>query len=146
LGVKSSLGSTQLRGEYLFGDQPGGSSSSKSPNASTLPTADTYLRNFRGGYVMLVQDLGKLPFAAVLKYDWYDPNTKISKNEIGLNNTNKGDIAQNTFGFGMLWNINASLRLQAYYEINKNEKTENLTAYNDDRKDNVFTLRMQYKF
>lgn len=146
LGVKSSLGSTQLRGEYLFGDQPGGSSSSKSPNASTLPTADTYLRNFSGGYVMLIQDLGKLPFAAVLKYDWYDPNTKISKNEIGLNNTNKGDIAQNTFGFGMLWNINASLRLQAYYEINKNEKTENLAAYNDDRKDNVFTLRMQYKF
>lgn len=146
LGLKSILGTTQLRGEYLFGKQPGGSSDSKSPNASVLPTSNTYIRNFSGGYVMLVQDLGKLPLAVVLKYDWYDPNTKISKDDIGLNNTGKGDIAQSTFGFGMLWNINTSLRLQAYYEINKNEKTGNLAAYNNDRKDNVFTLRMQYKF
>lgn len=146
IGIKSILGATQLRGEYLFGEQPGTSSGSKSPNASALPTSDTYLRKFSGGYVILVQDLGKLPLATVLKYDWYDPNTKISKNDIGLNNTGKGDIAKNTFGFGMLWNINTNLRLQAYYEINKNEKTENVDAYKKDRKDNAFTLRMQYKF
>jgi len=145
-GIKSVLGATRLRGEYLFGKQPGNNSGSKSPNASTLPSSDTYNRDFSGGYVILVQDLGKLPLNAVLKYDWYDPNTKVSGNNIGLNNTNKGDIAQNTFGFGMLWNINSSLLLQAYYEINRNEKTENLTAYRDDRKDNVFTLRTQYKF
>jgi Phosphate-selective porin len=145
-GIKSVLGATRLRGEYLFGKQPGNNSGSKSPNASTLPSSDTYSRDFSGGYVILVQDLGKLPLNAVLKYDWYDPNTKVSGNNIGLNNTNKGDIAQNTFGFGMLWNINSNLLLQAYYEINRNEKTENLTAYKDDRKDNVFTLRTQYKF
>ncbi|NDV45887.1 hypothetical protein D0T49_02330 [Paludibacter sp. 221] len=145
-GVKSILGATCLRAEYLFGTQPGKDSGSKSPNATSLPANDTYIRNFGGGYVILVQDLGKLPLAAVLKYDWYDPNTKIFGNEIGQSNTAKGDIAQNTFGFGMLWNANANIRLTAYYEINKNEKTEVLSGYEKDRKDDVFTLRMQYKF
>ena len=146
LKIKNTLGTTQLRGEYLFGKQPGILSNSKSPNASVLPVSDTYLRNFSGGYVALTHDLGTLPFSAVLKYDWYDPNTKIAGNNIGLNNTGSGDITQNAFGFGMLWYINSKLLLQAYYEINKNEKTENLTAYTEDRKDNIFTLRLQYKF
>lgn len=146
VGIKSILGATQLRAEYLFGTQPGKDTGSKSPNASTLPTSDTYLRNISGGYVILVQDLGRLPLAAVLKYDWYDPNTQASGNELGLNNTAKGDVAQNTFGFGMLWNATKDIRLTAYYEINKNETSENLTGYTADRKDNAFTLRMQYKF
>lgn len=146
IGIKSILGTTQLRGEYLFGEQPGKDSGSKSPNASSLPENDTYIRDFAGGYVILVQDLGKLPLSAVLKYDWYDPNTKISDNEIGLNNTAKGDIAQNTIGLGILWSVNSNLRLQAYYEMNKNEKTKNISGYEKDRKDDVITLRMQYKF
>jgi phosphate-selective porin len=144
--VISVLGMSQLRTEYLFGEQPGGQSNSKSPNASTLPTTDTYNRNFSGGYVILIQDLGKLPLSAVLKYDWYDPNTKLSENEIGINNTSAGDIAKNIFGFGLLWRATNNLRLQAYYEINKNETTENIDKYKNDLKDNVFTLRLQYKF
>ena len=146
LSLKTGLGTSQLRAEYLFGQQPGTAGNSKSPNVSLLPTHDTYIRNFSGGYVIFVQELGNLPLCAVLKYDLYDPNTKVSGNNIGLNNTTKGDIAYNTFGLGMLWNINTNLRLQAYYEINKNEKSENLAGYTDDIKDNVLTLRMQYKF
>ena len=146
LGLKTGIGTTQLRIEYLFGKQPGAGESSKSPNESSLPVHDTFIRNFSGGYIIFVQGLGSLPLSAVLKYDWYDPNTKVSGNSIGQHNTTKGDIARNTFGFGMLWQINTNLRLQAYYEINKNEKSENLADYNEDMKDNVFTLRMQYKF
>ena len=144
--MKSPLGATRLRGEYLFGKQPGIHSGSKSPNASTLPSSDTYIRNFNGGYAILVQEIGRSPFSAVLKYDWYDPNTKIAANNLGLSNTDKGDIAVNTLGLGLLWNLNTSLLLQAYYEINSNEKTENLAAWHADRNDNVFTLRIQYKF
>ena len=146
LNLKTTIGITQLRTEYLFGKQPGSAGSSKSPNGSSLPANDTYIRNFNGGYVIFVQELGNLPLCAVLKYDWYDPNTKLSESGIGLNNTAKGDIAYNNFGFGMLWNINTSVRLQAWYDISKNEKAENLAGYKGDRKDNVFTLRMQYKF
>ena len=146
INVKTVIGTTQLRAEYLLGEQPGTAGSSKSPNESSLPVHDTYIRNFSGGYIILVQGLSSLPISAVLKYDRYDPNTKVSGNSIGQRNTTKGDVAKNTFGFGMLWHINASLRLQAYYEINKNEKSENLAGYKDDLKDNAFTLRMQYKF
>ena len=144
--MKTIIGTTQLRAEYLFGKQPGAALSSKSPNESSLPAHDTYLRNFSGGYIIIVQGLYNLPLYAVLKYDRYDPNTDISGNSIGQGNTTKGDITRNTLGFGMYWNINTNLRLQAYYDINKNEKSENLAGYKEDIKDNVFTLRMQYKF
>lgn len=144
--ISSILGMTQLRSEYLFGQQPGGKSNSKSPNSSSLPSSDTYIRNFSGWYVIFIQDFGPLPLSAVLKYDVYNPNTKISENEIGLNNTTAGDIAYNTLGLGLLWRATSDIRVQAYYEIIKNEKTENLAGYEEDRKDNVFTLRLQYKF
>lgn len=144
--VKSILGLTQLRGEYLFGQQPGTAGSSKSPNASSLPSSDTYIRKFSGGYVMLVQDLGKSPFALVAKYDWYDPNTKVSKNEVGESGTTATDIAKNAIGVGALWNINSALRLTAYYDINGNEKSDNLAGYDKNLKDDLFTLRLQYKF
>lgn len=145
----TALGVTTLAGEYLWGVQPAGSKSSKSPNSSDVSTDDTYIRNFSGGYVVFVQDLGVLPFSAVVKYDWYDPNTKVAGDDIGtLKKTSKGDISYNTVGVGLIWNINSVLRATAYYEIIANETSKNL--YNDkfdkDFKDNVFTFRLQYKF
>ncbi|MDR2980270.1 MAG: hypothetical protein LBV02_07520 [Bacteroidales bacterium] len=146
LNVSSILGITQLRAEYLFGQQPGAKSNSKSPNVSTLPAIDTYIRNFSGWYVILVQDFGSLPLSAVLKYDMYDPNTKISKNTIGLQNSSSGDVAYNTFGFGLLWRATNDIRIQAFYEIITNEKSESLAGYMVGKKDNVLTLRGQYRF
>lgn len=142
----SFWGMTQVRGEFLWGKQPGTANATKSPNSSVLPTMDTYLRNFQGGYILCVQDIGRLPFSAILKYDWYDPNIKVSKEEIGINGTTQADLAQNTWGMGGLWRINKNLRLQAYYEVNKNEKTSRIEGFEKDLKDNVFTLRLQYKF
>ncbi|MDR2920734.1 MAG: OprO/OprP family phosphate-selective porin [Tannerella sp.] len=146
LYVNSALGMTQLRGEYLFGQQPGQELGSKSPNTSVLLAIDTYIRQFNGGYVIFIQDLGSMPLSAVLKYDWYDPNTKVKKDEVGLNHTGETDILRHTFGVGMLWRINNSLRLQAYYDFKNNEKTENLPAFTGNLKDDLFTLRLQYKF
>lgn len=146
LKIKSAAGITQLRGEYLFGTQPGTQESSRSPNSSNLIVADTYIRNFEGGYIMLVQDVGKNPFSLVVKYDWYNPNIKVSGNEIGLNDTGKADIAYNSLGVGFLWDLHRALRLQVYYDIVTNETTENLPDFASDRRDNQFTLRLQYKF
>lgn len=141
----STIGQTKLTVEYLFGKQPGSDKSSKSPNSSSLPTNDTYIRNFSGGYVMLVQDLGRSPFSVVAKFDWYDPNTKVSGNEVGVNGTSSTDLSQNTFGIGALWQANKNLRLQAYYEFNNYEKSEHLQSIHDKKLD-IFTLRLQYKF
>lgn len=144
--IKTFLGETKLTGEYIFGTQPGNDSDSKSPKSSTPAIVDTYIRSFNGGYAMLVQDLGVDFLAAVVKYDWYNPNTKVAGNAIGLNNTNKGDISYKTLGMGLLWRINKSLRLQAFYELIKNETSTNLVDYETERKDNVFTLRLQFTF
>ncbi len=164
---KSVAGTTKLHAEYLSGQQPGNRISSKSPNTGVVlaeivklnpgnPLNDTYIRDFRGGYIMLTQDIGKLPFTAVLKYDWYDPNTKVSGNEAGKNGTGFADLAQNTFGFGALWKANNNITLTAYYEVNSYEKTDLEYTYTfntdtrvfsiNDLKRNVFTLRLQYKF
>ncbi len=138
----ATFGETRLSVEFLAGQQPGTVNSSKSPNSSTLQANDIYIRHFNGGYVMLVQDLGQAPFSVVFKYDWYDPNTKVSGNEIGQNGTGKADLRQSTFGLGALWHANKSLRLTAYYEFNNFEKTDHLAQLKAD----VFTLRLQYKF
>ena len=142
--VMSAIGLSQIRAEYLFGTQPATSSNSKSPNSSTPIIADTYIRNFSGGYVIFIQDLGQLPLSAVIKYDWYDPNTEVAKNDVGQKGTGSADLTQNTLGFGVLWRVNKDIRLQAYYELNSNEKSDNIAV--NDIKSDVFTLRLQYKF
>ncbi len=144
--VTTPAGLTKLHGEYLFGQQPGTGQSTRSPNYSDLPANDIYLRPFSGGYVMLVQDLGPLPLSAVLKYDVYDPNTRVAGDDVGRNGTGSADLLQSTLGFGALWDIDSSLRLQAFYELNTHEKTPHLAGMDADIADNVFTLRLQYKF
>ena len=143
----TGVGLSQIRAEYLFGQQPGTAGSSRSyTNATSLPAADTYIRNFRGGYAIFIQDLGNSAFSAVLKYDWYNPNTKISGNEIGLNGTSRTDVAFRIFGSGILWKISNALRVQAYYEIVRNETTTNIAKMEKDLRDNVFTFWVQYVF
>lgn len=145
--ANSSIGKTKIVGEYLYGTQPGIKNSSKSPNSSTQIIADTYIRSFNGGYVLLSQDLGKLPVSALVKYDRYNPNHEVSGNNIGdATSTSGADVAYNTLGLGFVWWANKSLRVQAYYELVKNETSENLEGYTHDRKDDMFTLRLSYKF
>ncbi len=145
--VESPIGTTKLTAEYIWGQQPGTAGSSKSPNGP-IENAPTYIRNFAGYYFMLVQNIGTSPFSLVGKYDCYDANTDLSGDEIGAANSNTGktDLLKTTIGVGALWRINNALKLTAYYDINKNEKSENVKGYEDDLKDDLFTLRLQYKF
>ena len=148
----SSWGTTSLRAEGLLGTQPGIASSGKSPNTGTRPENLSenalFKRPFIGYFFYLVQDIGTSPFSAVLKYDVYDPNTKLKGNEIGTDNsfTSKTDLAQSTLGIGGLYRFNKHIRVQAYYEFNFNEKSDFVKGYEKDRKDNVLTVRLQYKF
>lgn len=146
LGFTTIIGKTKLYGEYIQGTQPGIQFNTKSPNSSAVPTSDTYIRSMRGGYLTFVQSIGKLPVSLVTKLDWYDPNTQISRNEIGLGGSDKGDLMHQTLGLGLLWEINENLKMQAYYDFVQNEKTENLVLYKQDLNDNVLTFRIQYKF
>lgn len=145
--VFTPIGVSKLTVEYLWGKQPASAKDSKSPNSSSLPSHDTFIRDFNGGYAMLVQDLGNSPLKAVVKYDWYDSNTKLKSNNIGLKSgSSPADVAYSTLGLGLLWEVSKNVRATAYYDIVMNEKSVNLKGYEADRKDNVFTLRLQYKF
>jgi len=145
--ISTAMGMTQLRGEYISGQQPGTVNSTKSPNADLRPTGDTYIRKINGGYAILVQDLGPVPVSLVAKYDWYNPNTQVSGNSVDSNKGFSGvDLKMSTIGLGAFWRVSNAVRLTAYYEINKNETSDNISGWEKDRKDNVFTLRAQVKF
>lgn len=153
--IESSLGMTQLRGEYIFGTQPGNKKTVNSPNRAALPAAeDTYIRPVAGWYAILVQDLGQTPFSIVAKYDIFDPNTSVSGNQVGTSgsNTSNVDLKYSTAGIGALWRISPQIRLQLYYEFVSNEtsseliNTNILKDYSKDLRDNTFTARIQYKF
>lgn len=150
-------GTTNIRAEFVGGRQPGIQKSNAMPGgtsfAANAPTSDIYLRDFVGYYAILCQDIGRSKHSVVLKYDYYDPNTKVSGNEIGkLQGTGAADIAYSTFGVGYLFRWNQNIRLMAYYDMVYNEKSESmktdnpLTNYAARIKQNVLTLRVQVKF
>ncbi len=149
LAIKTSLGLSELRGEYVQGTQPSGQFSYDSPNSGERPKIDTYIRKFKGGYIYYLQQIGpKLPLTLFTGYSFYDPNTKISGDDIGKHNTNKTDIKYQTASLGLIWFPYPAIRLQAFYEMPINEKSINLASdgFDRKRKENVLTLRVQYKY
>jgi len=152
-------GLTQLRGEYIFGEHAQNAAGSWNYKFTGIQPGPVYMRKINGGYAMLTQDLGQTPFTVVAKYDWYNPNTEISGNDIGSTSATAGnDITKSNIGLGIFWRINPALRMTVYYDVVQNETTNQLNdtkddsgkitgyGYENDRKDNVFTLRLQYKF
>lgn len=153
--ANNPLGITTLRGEYIQGQQPGTSTGSISP--ATQPTGDVYIRKMQGAYFYFLQNILETPNQLVFKYDWYDPNTKVSGNQIGItgSNTSAADVKFTTIGLGWIYRWNSHIKITAYYDIVTNEtsnapaaieKNNTLKTWANDRKDNVFTLRLQYKF
>ena len=146
VSIDWKIGITTLRAEYIQGEQPGIAANSLSPKGPA--TAAIYHRNFNGAYFYLVQNIGQSRFQVVAKYDWYDPNTKISGKDIGkagTNTKNVGDIRFDTYGFGVTCRLHTNVKVIAYYDYVINEGTL-VTGYAKDIKDNVVTIRMQYKF
>lgn len=148
---QNALGLTTLRGEYVTGKQP---SAAASPSSYTaVPGADLYLRDVKGAYAYFVQAIKGTKHSFVVKYDMFDPNTKVSGNQIGataITTGNKltaaGDLKYNTTGLGWIYAYDATLKLMCYYDIVKNETSKNIAGFHSDVKDNVFTIRLQYKF
>jgi hypothetical protein len=136
---------TELRGEYWSGNQPGTALSTTSPG--TLPPGAVYLRNFDGATFYLLQNLFSEKWELMVKYDWYDPNVKVSGTDIGKAglNLNQADIRYATLGFGLSYFMNQNLKMLVYHELVKNESTS-LAGFGEDKKDNLFTFRMQLRF
>lgn len=142
---RNPLGRTEFRGEFITGEQPSSATSNKSPNGS-LQTTAMYLRPISGGYALLTQGIGRTPLTLFTRYDWYDPNTKVSGNEVGTAGTTEADLSYRTLGLGAMYQFSDALRLTLYGEQVWNEKTSQLAKFAGDRKDNRLTLALLYKF
>ena len=143
-------GETEWRAEYWFGTQPGTSISSTNPG--TLPNSNgnpspTYVRHFNGAFFYFLQNIINSKHQLVLKYDWYDPNTKVQKLEIGKAGTNltSADIKFSTVGIGYVYQFNPQTKIIFYYDIVRNEVTQ-LSGFTSDQLDDVFTCRLQFRF
>jgi hypothetical protein len=145
--VSTVLGTTTLRGEYVTGTQPGTAASSSSP--FFLPAAGaTYIRNFDGMYAYFIHRIAKTRHEIAVKYEWYDPNTKVTGKDIKGGTTNSftsADIKYTQLALGYNFYYDANVKFMFSYNIITNEST-GLTGYTKDIKDNILTIRMQYKF
>lgn len=104
------------------------------------------MRNFDGAYFYFLQNLWSPQHEFVVKYDWYDPNKKISGAEItDSRGFGKADLRYNTLGFGYVYYANSSLKFMLYYDHVKNEKS-GLPGFTKDVPDDVLTCRVQYNF
>ena len=146
ISTKSILGTTTIRGEYIFGTQPGIDNNSASPAA--LPAKKvTYLRDFDGAYAYLIQRIGKTKHELVVKYEWYDPNTKLKGTELEsvTNKMTSAEVKYHALGLGYNYYYDENVKFMFHYNIVTNEKTQ-VAGYTNDLKDNIFTARMQYRF
>lgn len=141
------LGNTTLRAEWVQGKQPGYVNTTDSPKSSTLPTGDSYSRSFNALGAHLLHKIGSSNWMFVMKFDWYDPNTDVETHDIGKVDSKTGstDLKYTTLGVGLNYYFK-NMYLMFYYDMITNEKSENLTGYREDLKDNVFTIRTQFKF
>jgi hypothetical protein len=142
------FGITTLKAEYIQGVQAGTAATTKSPNAD--PATDTYIRSFNGAYFYFIQNIFQTKHQIVVKYDWYDPNTKVSGDQIGKTGSKLSttDLKFTTLGIGYNYKWDNNVKISLYYDMVTNEKSVNLSnkGYWRDAPDNVLTLRFQYKF
>lgn len=158
-----------LKAEYIQGTHSSQGTTTKAYQSKPTAANPIYIRKFNGAYFELAQNFNRptsenkllnaiyslIPGQIVLKYDWYDPNTEVKGDEIGKNvttgptgrkTTNATDLRYDTFGFGAAYFLSNNAKILAYYDMVTNETSKNLNGYTQDLKDNVFTLRLQYKF
>jgi hypothetical protein len=157
------IGGTCLKGEYIQGKQPTTSTGADFYNDADPKTAAVvaplYNREFAGYYVYFIQNIDPASLQLVVKYDSWDPNTKVNAADFTNTTTtlNAGDIAYTTIGFGLLYYVPwaSNIRCMLFYEMPKNEKLTNVTsgslakyAVNNTSGTNLnlLTFRVQVKF
>lgn len=144
------LGGISVRAEAIQGTQP---STQTDNRVYATANADLYRREIRGFYVNVIQNIGA-KHQVVIRYDEFDPNTKVSRADIGATGTARltdQDVKFSTLGMGYIYHWDDNVKFVFYYDIVSNEKvspaaTGTLAAFKGDVKDNVFTLRSQFRF
>lgn len=138
---------SELRLEYISGTQSALLNSTDTPVSLPITNGVAtpfYKRRFAGAYFYYLQHIGSHKNQFVAKYDWYDPNKKLSGLEIN-EAFSEAEIKFNTLGLGLIRYVNENLKVVCYFEIPKNELT-NKKEFKVDTRDNSFSTRIQYRF
>ena len=138
------LGGMALKGEYVQGINSLSSSTNQDSKAALAARrADpTKLRHFSGYYLYLIKNIGRKD-QFVLKYDFYDPNTKLSGDAA------KGDVSWKTYTVAWQHYLNDHIRISLQYEMPEYEANASRPG---DYKDltgvygNTLGVRIQAKF
>lgn len=142
--LKGRKTNTELRMEYVRGKQTASATTSETPTRLFYGNEGHYIRNFDGGFFYLLQNIFNKKHQIGLKYDWYDPNTKVDGKEIGNGNAFTGaDVKYHNFGMGYIHYIDDHFKVTLWYDKVQNEKTS-LQGLEKDLKDDVFTFRLQF--
>lgn len=130
------LGGMAIKGEYITGINSSPSSVAATSTMAQMLASPSLYNNFSGYYIYFVKNIGpKNQFVA--KYDYYDPNTKLSGDAAGNN------IYYKTWTLAWQYYLNDFIRISLNYEMPKNE----INASNPtDKKDNTLGVRIQAKF
>ena len=147
LKIKNKIGFSEFRAELTSGQQSAIASNSETPTALLSGNDGFHIRNFNGAYFYYVQNLASLKHQLVVKYDWYDPNTKVIGSEIGAvgSNLTAANIKYNTLGIGYVNYLTENIKCILYFAKVWNELTR-LKGFTDDINDDVLTCRIQFRF
>jgi hypothetical protein len=149
--LKHGWGATEIRFEYWKGTQTGLENSSETPGEpKPLPSgsyAANYIRPFDAGFLVFLQNIVNRKHQLGVKFDWYDPNSSVSGQDIGISgsNLNAADIRYTTLGLGYLYYMSDNIKLTLWYDRVWNESTR-LPGYIGDVSDNILTARIQFRF
>jgi hypothetical protein len=138
---------TEFRAEVISGTQTGTANNPETPVALLTGQDGFHQRKFNGAYFYLLQNIFNPRHQLLVKYDWYDPNSKVKGKEIGAAGSNftAANIRYNTLGLGYINYLTENVKLVLYYAVVKNEKTS-LAGFTSDVDDDVFTCRLQFRF
>ncbi len=132
------LGGMSLKSEYIRGTFSG---TTNTAQVNSLFKANK-VREVEGYYVSLVKNVGKVNEVS-LRYDVFDPNTKLSGDGV----TKADDLKYHNWTFAWQYYFNDYIKVMACYVLPLNEKSLNAgTDYKKDKHDNIFTLRLQARF
>ena len=137
------LGGLSLKGEYIAGTNSTASTTASTATMAAKKADPNKINNFSGYYLYLVKNIGAKN-QLVAKYDFYDPNTKLSGDAAGSN------VNYKTFTLAWQYYLNDNIRITAQYEMPQNEKSasvKNVAGTGDVQlNDNTFSIRIQTKF
>lgn len=164
LGAAGHWGTTRLFVETMGGLQPG-QNFTNSVTGTSIKSTDyfnaslpIFARPFGGTMAGLTYRIGVCPLETMIKYYYYDRNRNLSANDIAqkYRDSEHGfnpdcDAREEVWGAGLrYYALNDALTLTAYYEWVLQEKNTLPDPTTNDRlnnrRRNLFTLRLQYAF